>query len=378
MKTFLSTVTFLVLWTNIYGQIPIHLGAGIDTVTVEHKEIISFWTEYLKSKPSKTTTEYLDFWNENDRNLFKQPDLILHSINTEISTFAMGYPTILSVLPYKENYFEIKTVMGWAVSTGHIDLLSITNHYVKKEAGNYKLFMPLNIKDDVGLIEQDDFRIYSLKTTEIPQKVLEELGTFISMLKSDFGITESKKLTIIYGKNNKETEKILGFDFNLMSSTNNPSSGISDLSNNLIIINGLPVIFHETVHIYLNPLFPNSRLLEGLATFYGGSMGKSLIEGITNFNEYVTKNNNINLYEKLHEESFYTNNEYNPIYTLQGLLILIASEKGGVAEIKKILDYNDLDKIFAEYFNLKGSDEIDRFIKSELTKRARISDENKR
>jgi len=73
--------------------------------------------------------------------------------------------------------------------------------------------------------------------------------------------------------------------------------------------------------------------------------------------------------KKLKENNFYINNEYNPIYTLQGLFVAIAGEKGGISEIQKILEYNDIDEMFAKYFKLKGSEKIDKFIKSELKNR---------
>lgn len=368
MNIILTVIISLVLFTNGYGQIK--LNPGIDTSSTEHKEVLKFWTDYLNSKPSKNSTEYLNFWNDNDKNLFKQPDLILHSINTEYSTLAMGYPTILSILPYQKEFFEIKTAIGWADSTGHISLLAIVNHYVKKNDDNYQLFIPLNIKENINFIESDDFKIYSLANTTIPSDTLKQLSAFISTLKSDYGIAEKNKLVIIYGRNSKETETLLGFDFNLMSSTNNPSSGISDLSNNLIILNGLSPIFHETTHIYLNPLFPESPLLEGLATFYGGSMQKSLAEGISFMYSYVSANSEISLYEKMKEGNFYINNEYNPVYILQGLLIQIAHDKNGVEEIKRLLAYKDIDAIFETYFNLNGSDDIDKFLRMELKKRA--------
>jgi hypothetical protein len=368
MKIILTVILSLALFTNGYGQIT--LNPGIDTSSTEHKEVLRFWTDYIKSRPSQNSTDYLKFWNDNDKNLFKQPDLILHSINTEYSTLAMGYPTILSILPYQKGFFEIKTAIGWADTTGHISLLAIVNHYVRKNDGNYQLFIPLNIKENISFIEKDDFKIYSLANTAISSDTLKQLSAFISTLKSDYGIAENKKLVIIYGRNSKETETILGFDFNLISSTNNPSSGISDLSNNLIILNGLSPIFHETTHIYLNPLFPESPLLEGLATFYGGSMQKNLAEGIRFMHSYVTANSEISLYEKVKEGNFYINNEYNPIYILQGLLIQIAHDKNGIEEIKRLLAYKDLDEIFEIYFNLKGADSIDKFLKSELKKRA--------
>lgn len=368
MKTILTLIFSLTLFANGYGQIK--LNPGIDTSSVEHKEVLRFWTDYINARPSKNSTEYLKFWNENDKNLFKQPDLILHSINTEHSTLAMGYPTILSILPYKKDFFEIKTAIGWADTTGHINLLAIVNHYVRKDGGNYHLFIPLNIKDDINIIDTDYFKIYSLKNTEIHSDTLKKLSEFISFIKSEYKISENKKIVIIYGTDCKQTDTILGFDFNLMSSTNSPSSGISDLSNNLIILNGLSSIFHETTHLFLNPLFPESPLLEGLATFYGGSMGKSLAEGISFLHGFVTANSEISLYKKMQERYFYINNEYNPIYILLGLLIQIAHDKNGTEEIKNLLSYRDLDEIFKTYFNLNNEESIDKFLKSELKKRA--------
>ena len=155
-----------------------------------------------------------------------------------------------------------------------------------------------------------------------------------------------------------------------MSSTNNPSSGISDIVNELIIINGLAVIFHETTHIYLNSLYVKTPLSEGLATFYGGSMGISLSDNIKFLHNYIQKNDEIDLYEKLIESNFYIDNKHNPIYTLQGLLIQLSYDKGGISEMKKLLSFNNLDEIFNQYFRIKNKNSIDKFLKLELKRKA--------
>jgi hypothetical protein len=366
----LILVFFFTLATNSIAQVK--LNPGVDTSSTEHKEILLFWTEYLKSKPSKSSADYLEFWNADDKRLFKQPDLTLHAINTEHSTLAMGYTTVLSILPYQKNFFEIKTAIGWSDSTGHINLLAITNHYVSKKDGRYKLYSPIKTNRSVRLIETDYYKIFTLENTTIPTDTLIKLTEFIDNIKSDYQINEDKKVIIIYGKNYKETEEILGFDFNLMSSANNPSGGISDISNNLIILNGLSPIYHETTHIFLNPLFKDSPLLEGLATFYGGSMGKSLAAGIRFLDSFISVNENINLYDKLTKGNFFINNEYNPIYILQGLLINIAFEKGGIKEVKRILSFRNFDDIFEFYFKIHDKNNIDKFLKSELKKKAEL------
>lgn len=362
-------IFFLFLCNLSFGQVD--LNPGIDTSSLEHKNILKFWTDYLKTKPSKSSQSYLSFWNEEIKKQFIQPDLTLHAINTEHSTFSMGYPTILSILPYKDNYFQIKTAMGWSDSTKHIKLLSITNHYTKMIDGEYKLFSPLQVDENIVSIDTKDYNIYTLKGTAIPKDTLDKLLHFISKIKNDYNITEQKKLIIIYGTKNTETDKILGFDFTLMSSTNNPVSGISDLTNNLIILNGLYPIFHETTHILLNPIFTETPLLEGLATFYGGSMGTSLSADIKFLHNHVsTVDKDVDLYAKLKDSYYYINNYHNPIYTLQGLLIQIAYDKGGVPEIKKLLSYPDYKTIFTDYFKISEKD-VDKFIRQELKKKAK-------
>ncbi|MBL1181575.1 MAG: hypothetical protein HND27_10760 [Bacteroidetes bacterium] len=362
-------ILFLTITASCYSQVV--LNPGIDTSSIEHKEILTFWREYLKSKPSKNSLAYLDFWNVKEKENFNQPDLTLHSINTEHSTFSMGYKTVLSILPYQNDFYQIKTAIGWGDTTNHISLLAITNHYVKKNNQNkFELYSSLSVNENIKILETEQYKIYTLKETSISIDTLNKLNDFILKLRNDHQIKETKQIKIIYGKNSKETEKIIGFDFNLMSSTNNPSSGVSDRVNDLIIINGIAVIFHETTHIYLNPLYTETPLAEGLATFYGGSMGISLIENIKFLNNYIQQHNEIDLYERLTESYFYIDNKHNPVYTLQGLLVQLAYDKGGINETKKLLSFKNFDEIFKQYFKIKDQNSIDRFLKSELKRKA--------
>ncbi|MBX2959393.1 MAG: hypothetical protein KF732_05485 [Flavobacteriales bacterium] len=362
-------ILFLIIGASGFSQVV--LNPGIDTSSVEHKEILNFWFEYVKSKPTKNSVAYLNFWNEKEKENLNNPDLTLHSINTEQSTFSMGYKTVLSILPYQEGFYQIKTAIGWGDNTNHISLLAITNHYVKRNKHNkYELYSALSVDENIKVIETEQYKIYTLKETLIPIDTLNELNEFVLKLQNDHQIKETKKIKIIYGRDSKETDRIIGFDFNLMSSTNNPSSGISDQTNELIIINGIAVIFHETTHIYLNSLYSESPIIEGLATFYGGSMGISLKENIKFLNDYIQKNNEINLYEKLIESYFYIDNKHNPIYTLQGLLVQLAYDKGGVSEMRKLLSFNNLDEIFTTFFKINNKNNFDKFLKLELKRKA--------
>lgn len=364
MKKYSSFIVLLFLTNWAISQTAFN--PGIDTSSSEHREILTFWESYIKANPSKENKEYLKFWNEEEKQLWSNPDLSLHAIGDQ-SIFSMGSKTVLSILPHGNDYYQIKTAFGWSDSTNHIYLLCLSNHYVKKIDGNYKLFSALKANpDNLSITETSAYKIYTLKGRKIPKPTLDSLSQFIQQLKSDYEIEGEKILKIIYGINSQEMYELIGFDFNLMSSTNNPSSGMSNAPNNLILLSGLASMFHETTHIYLNPLFPKSPLLEGLATFYGGSMGKPLSEGINFLNKYVSEHPQIDLYEQLLEGNFYINNEFNPIYILQGLLIKLAHNNEGTEGIIKLLSIENEEEIYEKYFGIKNKEKIDHFLKREL------------
>jgi len=329
---FLAYICFI----PVFSQLAVNPGA--DTSSIEHQEIYRFWNDYINTQPSKNTTAHISFWNEEDRKQFKQPDLVLHAINGEHSTFELGYPTLLSILPFKNNFYEIKTAVGYATENGVINIIAITKHYVKKSMkGKYELYSPLDVLHDVKLVKNEEFTIYSLKNVNVSADTINKLSSFIKQIKTDYGIKENNKITILYGRNASETDYLLGFDFNMMSSANNPAGGMADIENNAIMLKGLSPVFHETVHLFINPIYTNSPLLEGVATFYGGSMGKSLEEGIKFMNEYCEQRPTLDLYEKLVVGNFYINAHYNPNYILQGLLVREAHRKNGIEGIKKLL-----------------------------------------
>jgi hypothetical protein len=359
------TLVFLFFLTN-WAISQIALNPGIDTSSIEHKEILTLWKNYVNTYPSKDNNEYLKFWNKEEKQLWENPDLTLHGIGDQ-SIFSMGSKTVLSILPHENDYYQIKTAFGWNDSTHHFYLLCITNHYAKKVNDKYKLFSALKANSsNLSISKTPEYSTYTIKGKSIPKHTLDSLSEFNQKLRKDYKIEEVKKLNIIYGEKSQELYHVLGFDFNLMSSTNNPSSGMSNVSNKMIFLSGLASLFHETTHIYINPLFPESPLLEGVATFYGGSMGKSLNDGIIFLNNYVNQNPQINLYEKFKARNFYINNELNPIYVLQGLLIKLAFNKEGTQGIINLLSIKTDEEIFENFFKLKNEKEINRFLKGEL------------
>lgn len=97
-------------------------------------------------------------------------------------------------------------------------------------------------------------------------------------------------------KNSDELKILKGFDFALPMGNRDKPSGISDDVDNQVFCAGLGEnYFHEIVHVYLNRLYPKSPLKEGVAAFYGGSMGHSLKWHLKKVDAYLEEHQEANL-----------------------------------------------------------------------------------
>jgi hypothetical protein len=143
-------------------------------------------------------------------------------------------------------------------------------------------------------------------------------------------------------------------------------SGISDDTDNIIYCAGLSEnYFHEVVHIYLNRLFPNSPLKEGLAAFYGGSMGKDFTWHIKRVKDHLAAHPEINLDEL---DSFtYLDNYTNPISAIQALFCKIVYETEGIKGLRRLMSYAALDDIYEKEFS-KGDKDKNTLIRELIAK----------
>lgn len=121
--------------------------------------------------------------------------------------------------------------------------------------------------------------------------------------------------------------------------------------------------FHEVVHIYLNKLFPASQLVEGLAVFYGGSLGHDLKWHLTRLNDYLNQHPEINLNDL--EKFLYTDNYTNPSSAIQGLLCYIAYQKGGLEGLKKLMSYDDTYVAIEKEFGIK-KDGLNKYLRQQI------------
>jgi hypothetical protein len=162
----------------------------------------------------------------------------------------------------------------------------------------------------------------------------------------------------------EEVEHLRGLDYSIGMGNKDKPSGMSDIDNNTVFAGGLGEnYFHEVVHIYLNKLFPKSSLVEGLAAFYGGSMGHDLKWHLTRLNDYLNHHTEINLNDL--EKFWYMDNLTNPNSTIQGLLCLMAYKNGGLDKLKKLMSYQDTYIAIEKEFGIKR-DVLNEYLRRQI------------
>ena len=123
MKT-TTILLLLTIATKVFGQ-NITLNPGVDTTDIEIKSVITHWSNYVKSKPTKENIKNSPFWADTENKKYPRVDQLLYTFSGYTTTYAMGQSTIFYVKP-KNNFYEIKTLFGDSDSLKNISVICIT------------------------------------------------------------------------------------------------------------------------------------------------------------------------------------------------------------------------------------------------------------
>jgi hypothetical protein len=358
---FIILALFTVASKSFGQQVTINM--GVDTTDYELKAVITLWTNYLQSKPNKDNLKDSPFWAESEKKKYLKVDQLLNAINSDVPTYSMGNPTILYVKP-KHDFFEIKTLFSSTDSLEKVFVLSITSIYAKKENEQYKLYNALTVNSK-------DWTTQSMGsvTFHFPQSHNFDKHKANELLQSIDDLTKQWNLPTIpidyyFANTYEEIKQLRGLDYAIGMGNKDKPSGMADQETKTVFAGGLGEnYFHEVVHLYLNSLFPKSSLGEGLAVFYGGSMGHGLKWHLRRLDDYLYQHTEIDLNNL--EKFNYMDNYTNPNSTIQGLLCYMAYQKGGLDKLKKIMSYNDIYSAIEKEFGIK-KDGLNAFLRQQI------------
>ena len=351
MKVFLL---FSFLFINAYlapGQIPVN--NAIDPADSELNNAVRFLSNYIGSfyVGQGSLPDFTQYWPAEDCERYSHPDPLMNAVNAEISTYLLGRPTILSAKP-ENGLVHIKTIFSKADSGGTITVFSITNHYMQQTPAGLRFISPMKIAADNWQNTTVGSITYHYPTYhKFDKKKAKELLARIDALEEEWGLIPIF-IQYYFADTKEEIEHLRGFDYTIAMANRDKPSGMSDGADNIIYCGGWGEnYFHEAVHLYLNRLFPRSPLIEGLAVFYGGSLGHQLSWHVQRVNEYLLQHKEIDLNNP--GDFYYLDNFTNPGSTIQGLLCAIAYEREGVAGLRRIMRYTSLDALLLNEYQVE-------------------------
>ncbi len=345
------------------------LQSGVDTTDIRIKQIVDLWRSYLASNPDSSFDN--PYWSEKEKKEYKGFDFLRSGYQGD-AIYKGFTPLLLSVSPKDNGYYKIKTAF---ISFDYQQELCIANVYAKKVKGKFQLFNALTIntkdwiKKTVGSITYHYSQDYKFNLANA-----ERMNSFADSLQRLYNL-KPVKADFYLGKDLDQLLKLDGLEFYMGMGNNFKISGFTDELNNIIFSGGGGEYYpHELVHIYLNPLFKNSNwiLKVGLAVYYGGAMGHPLVWHIKRMNNYLSHHPEINL-DTLYNFRYMDSNT-NPQAELGGFLCMLAIQKGGITELKRLLSFgssqDDLYEAIEKVFGIKR-EQCNSFLRKELNEYSR-------
>jgi hypothetical protein len=341
--------------------------------SLEVKDVLATWLNYLKTKDSLYLIN--PYWSTEEYNRRKLPDSFFKDLNHSVFFNEKNYykPTVIAVEKIDNSYF-LKTLFASSEKDdGYTRLAYIINVEVIRENNNWKLksMLDRNLLENYNYRKEGNIHYYYYKDKKIDLVLCSKFNIENIKIAEKFGINP---LTITYFlcKNNREAQRLKGFDFEPSMYYSNQVSGLIDAMNTTIYAgNNSEWYLHELVHLYVYNVFGadvNHCFNEGVATYFGGSVGYPLEYHLKKLAIYVKKNS-VNFLDlpSLERIDDYTNFQY----TIGGLFCKIMHSREGMTGVFKLLrcgsSDEDLYNTIEQVVGVKREN-LNEFILNELKK----------
>jgi len=366
IKSLLSTC-LLFLVVNSGAQI--YINPGVDTTFKQVKVALEFYNNYMADFKNKTIPDMKKYWPKNELQSRKVPDQSIYMFD-DYPLYSQGYiPTIIYIRP-TDKYVQIKTQLSSVDSLKHIMTMDVFNYYVAFDKHYHPYFInPLT----ANLAKWPTRKLRNVTFYYPPhyQFNREKAGKLIKQIVSLESVWGLQAINIRYylTTDNDELYKLVGFDYALLMGNKLKPSGKSDGIDNQVFCSGWGEdYFHEVVHLYLNHLFPKSPLQEGLAVFYGGSMGHNIEWHLKRVNQYLIDHPKVDLTDI---DNFWYKDPYtNPGSAIEGMICNMAYQKGGLSGLKRLMEYTSFNDIFINEFGITRT-QINSFLRKAISDEAR-------
>ncbi len=295
----------------------------VDSTDADTKEVMGLFEGYLASNPQNK--EKNKYWNLEEQKKHKNFDFLESEFQPSLY---MGFPVHVLSIKFINEVCQIKAQFSYCQEDGIPYVLAIVNYVAKKEDGTFKLYNALTSNKQgwetttVGIVD-----FYYPSYHKFNQGKAQKLNDFVNETCSNFGV---KPIPFEYylADDYDEVQTLKGFDYYIgMGGQSKPSGKATD---DKVYTGGLGEYYtHEVFHVQIDEHFPNKHfwVSEGIATWLGGSRGKSLDWHIKRTNLYLQDHPEVDLNNMLKLTNLDSETSYH--YVLGGLIAKKIFDKGG-------------------------------------------------
>jgi len=356
------TIFFLLLVvSNAGAQLKVNI--GVDSSTSKARLAMKFLDRYFEDFRADNEVNYRDYFDEKDLSNLYYPDKVAFGLIADYNSYYLGDAHLLA-LDVKTDTVKAMIMFAETDSLKKLTVNFIANYYIKMKGDTCRFLVNQQVEEknwQKKTIRNITFHFPSYHL--FSEKKASELIQSIVALEQDWGL---KPINIHYhfAQKRKEIQALKGFDFNYYMARSEYPGGMAYEKEKSIYCWGYGEnYFHEVVHLYLNPVFPDSPLLEGIATFYGGSIGKSYKTDLMKLSQYLENHPATNLSDP--SQFYYLDEETNPQYAIQALICYLVFEKKGVKGLRELLAIPGMEEVYRKEFGVEPAGQ-NQFLREQI------------
>jgi len=324
----------------------------VDTTDADVKAVYELVRHFYSTRPDSLYDN--PYWNESEKKKYPEPYPARSMIFQSEDIIKSFPPLVLSIEKEKE-YYCIRTLFyregleepykgsnPWAISRLYAKKVEIKkkkevkeneSDSTKKDNKEYRLFDPLQIltkdwrHERIGPIDYYfPFNFY------FDRRAGNKMAQFCRGLRNKYGVPDVEPIEFYIARSVDEIAQIVGLDFVL-----GPTSGRS-LTVNAQVFSALGNEWypHEIVHVFFRDYKPHYILMEGVATYEGGSLKINFDSLVIKLAEFLKRNDTMTFQNFL--DSPYLEGGTTFFYTIGGVLCKMADQKGGPTAVKALLE----------------------------------------
>jgi hypothetical protein len=370
MKRLFCFILLIISFCLSAQKISYNLGL-LETHDNEIIAVKEFWNSYIKdctrSFIKKDRGLILKYWNDEEfKNGFS--DIVMDILSPGTPLYICGEIITFDIKKNENGFFCIRSLVLTSDSISK-SVLGIFSIYAKNDSNGYKLYNSFYIvKPRLKNYSTKHFEFYYPLDYNFSIEKAKEAESFYSMFSAKYNFQSTKKITCIAGNTLDEADRIIGFDFSVI--TGSSKDGGHCLSNQNIFISCKVNHNHEIVHLMISSKFPNIPNLfnEGIATYYGGSRGENFEFHVKQMQKIIKAFPDCDLSDFDQCRSKFNNEDKtDPYYTIGAAFIEYALRIGGIEKVVALLKYSSTNvDIYSAISNELGieKDKINSFLKN--------------